>query len=161
MTSPTDIQPAKLPTAIRGYLAAQTARDTDAALRAFAPTAVVVDQDQTFRGTDEILVFLREAGAEFTYTTELISASRVDDARWVATNHLEGDFPGGVADLDYRFTMNGDLIAKLVIAPDDRRRREPVHPGSFATADGGTASDLYIQQDKFREFFAAAVGSRR
>ena len=28
-------------------------------------------------------------------------------------------------------------------------------------ADGGTARDLYIQQDKFREFFAADVGSRR
>lgn len=117
MTSPTDTQPAELPAAIRGYLAAHAARDTDAALRAFTPTAVVVDQDQTFRGTDEILAFLREAGAEFAYTTELIGASRVDDARWVATHHLEGDFPGGVADLDYRFTMNGDLIAELVIAP--------------------------------------------
>jgi hypothetical protein len=35
----------------------------------------------------------------------------------VAVNHLEGDFPGGVADLAYRFTMDCDLIAELVIAP--------------------------------------------
>ena len=36
---------------------------------------------------------------------------------WVATNRLEGDFPGGVVDLRYRFAMDGDLIAELVIAP--------------------------------------------
>jgi hypothetical protein len=35
----------------------------------------------------------------------------------VAVNHLEGSFPGGVVDLAYRFTMDGDLIAELVIAP--------------------------------------------
>jgi hypothetical protein len=35
----------------------------------------------------------------------------------VAVNHLEGNFPGGVVDLAYRFTMDGDLIAQLVIAP--------------------------------------------
>jgi hypothetical protein len=78
---------------------------------------VVVDQGQTFRGTDEVLGFLRNAGAEFTYTTELVGAQRIDEARYVATNRLEGDFPGGLADLDYRFAMDGDLIAELVIAP--------------------------------------------
>jgi len=117
MTTPTSIQPAQLPATIRGYLAAHAARDTGAALRAFAPTAVVVDEGRTFRGTDEILGFLREAGAEFSYTTELIGAQRIDDARWVATNRLEGDFPGSVAELKYRFTIDGDLITELVIAP--------------------------------------------
>ena len=93
------------------------ARDADAALRAFTPTAVVVDDGTTYRGTDEIRRFLSRAGAEFTYTTELVGAQRVDDERWVVTNRLEGDFPGGVAELRYRFAMDGDLIAELVIAP--------------------------------------------
>ena len=44
-------------------------------------------------------------------------AERVDDAHWVATNRLEGDFPGGVVDLAYRFTLRGDRIAGLHIAP--------------------------------------------
>lgn len=78
---------------------------------------MVVDQGESFRGTEEILGFLPEAGAEFSYTTELISARRIDEERWLVTNRLEGNFPGGVADLDYRFTMNGDSIAELVIAP--------------------------------------------
>ncbi|MEO3795982.1 nuclear transport factor 2 family protein [Nonomuraea sp. B10E15] len=117
MTTPISISPGQLPATIRGFLAAHAARDTETALRAFAPTAMVADQGQTFRGTDEILVFLREAGAEFSYTTELIGAQRVDDARWVSSNRLEGDFPGGVAELAYRFTLDGDLIAELIIAP--------------------------------------------
>jgi ketosteroid isomerase-like protein len=117
MTTPTSIQPSRLPATIRGFLAAHTARDTDAAARAFSATAVVVDEGRTFRGTDEILGFLCDAGAEFTYTSELIGAQCIDEARWVATHRLEGDFPGGVAELDYRFTMDGDRIVELVIAP--------------------------------------------
>ena len=115
-TSTTPTQPDQLPPTIREYLAAHTARDVDAALRAFSVTGSVTDEGQTFRGTEEIRRFLNKAGAEFSYTTELIGAQRVDDAHWVATNRLEGDFPGGVAELDYRITLADDLIAELVIA---------------------------------------------
>ncbi len=117
MTTPTSIHTDQLPATVRGYLAAHTARDADAALRAFTPTAVVVDDGTTYRGTEEIRGFLSRAGAEFTYTTTLAGAERADDAHWVAINRLEGDFPGGVADLRYRFVMDGDLIAELDIAP--------------------------------------------
>ena len=106
-----------LPATIRTYLAAHTARDADTAVRSFTSTAGVEDQGETFRGNSEILGFLRDAGSEFTYTTELIGAERVDDAHWVAVIRLEGDFPGGTADLLYRFTLDGDRIAELVIAP--------------------------------------------
>ena len=77
----------------------------------------MTDEGRTVRGREEVLGFLRHSGSEFTYTTELIAAERIDDAHWVAVNRLEGDFPGGVVDLRYRFTMAGDLIAELVIAP--------------------------------------------
>jgi ketosteroid isomerase-like protein len=117
VTTPTTIQPTDLPATIRDYLAAHVARDADTAIKAFAPDAVVTDEGRTFRGTEEILGFLRRAGSEFSYTTELTGAQRVDDGHWVAVNHLEGDFPGGVVDLAYRFTMAGDRIAALVIAP--------------------------------------------
>lgn len=117
MTTPTDIQPDQLPATVRSYLAAHAAHDVDAALRAFTPGAVVVDDGTTYRGTEEIRAFLSRAGAEFTFTTTLVGAERADDDHWVAVHHLEGDFPGGVVDLRYRFTMDGDLIAELVIAP--------------------------------------------
>jgi hypothetical protein len=117
MTAPTSIQPDQLPAPIRGYLAAHVARDADAALRAFTPTAVVADDGTTYRGTEEIRRFVSRAGLEFRYTTTLVAAERTDEAHWVVTNRLEGDFPGGVVDLRYRFAMDGDLIAELVIAP--------------------------------------------
>ncbi len=117
MTTPISVPPADLPATVRDYLAAHTARDTDAALAAFAPTAVVVDDGRTYRGTDEVRGFLADAGSEFTYTTDLVAAQRLDADRWTATLHLEGDFPGGVVDLVYRFVMAGGRIAELVIAP--------------------------------------------
>ena len=117
MTESTSIQPDQLPATIRSYLAAHEARDAETALRAFTSTAVVVDDGMTYRGTDEIRGFLSKAGSEFTYTSTLVGAQRADDAHWVATKHLEGDFPGGVVDLRYRFVMDGDSIAELVIAP--------------------------------------------
>jgi ketosteroid isomerase-like protein len=117
MNTPTRIHPDRLPATIRSYLAAHVARDADAALSAFTSTAVVVDDGTTYRGSEDIRRFLARAGSEFTYTTTLVAAERTEDVRWVATNRLEGDFPGGVVDLRYRFAMDGDLIAELVIAP--------------------------------------------
>jgi hypothetical protein len=117
MTTPTTIQPTQLPPTIRAYLTAHAAGEVGTAGRTFAPTAVVVDQGQTFRGSAQVLDFLRSAGGEFTYTTELVGAGRVDDAHWVAHVRLEGDFPGGVAELAYRFTLVEDLITELLITP--------------------------------------------
>ena len=94
MTTPQDID--RLPPAARTFLAAHRTRDVEAALRAFVPDAVVVDDGTTYRGTDGIRRFLSRAGSEFTYTTTLVGVEHDDDA-WVATHRLEGDFPGGVA----------------------------------------------------------------
>ena len=105
-----------LPTTVRDFLAASTVHDADTASALLVEDVVVVDQNETFRGRDEVHAFLRDAGAEFEYTTEQIGARRVDDDHWVVTLRLEGTFPGGVADLDYRFTLRGDLVAELVIA---------------------------------------------
>ncbi|SOD97617.1 nuclear transport factor 2 family protein [Blastococcus haudaquaticus] len=117
MTTPTSIQPDQLPATIRGFLTAHVTRNADTALRAFTPTAVVVDDGTTYRGSEEVWRFLTESGTEFSYTTQLVGAERVDEAHWVAVNRLEGDFPGGVVELRYRFALDGDLIAELVIAP--------------------------------------------
>lgn len=107
----------ELPATIRSYLAAHVARDADAAIEAFAPDAVVVDQGRTFRGRGAVLDFLHEAGTEFSYTTELVGFDRIDEEHVEVRQHLEGDFPGGVADLRYRFTLGGDRITELVITP--------------------------------------------
>ncbi|MDR7277231.1 nuclear transport factor 2 family protein [Catenuloplanes atrovinosus] len=105
-----------LPTTVRDFLAASIVHDADTASSFLVEDVVVVDQNETFRGRDEVHAFVRDAGAEFEYTTEQIGARRVDEDHWVVTLRLEGTFPGGVADLDYRFTLRGGLVAELVIA---------------------------------------------
>lgn len=118
MNTPTTIRPDDLPRTILDYLAAHDARDVDAALRTLDPEVTITDEGRTFRGTDGAGDFLSNAGAEFTFTTALVGALRVGAERWVAVNRIEGDFPGGIAELHYRFTMDGGLITELVIAPD-------------------------------------------
>lgn len=116
MTNNNASQSDLLPTIVSGFLAAHIARDADTAASFLSDDAVVVDQQETFRGRQQIHAFLRDAGSEFEYTTEHIGAHRVDDAHWLATLRLEGTFPGGVAELDYRFALRDDAIAELVIA---------------------------------------------
>ena len=105
-----------LPGAVRDFLAASTVHDADTASAFLAEDVVVVDQDETFRGREQVHAFVRDAGAEFEYTTEQIGARRVDDEHWVVTLRLQGTFPGGVAELDHRFTLREGLITELVIA---------------------------------------------
>lgn len=116
MTQHTEIPSQPLPTTVREFLAAHIARDADTASSFLTEDAVVVDQDKTFRGREETHPFLRDAGSEFEYTTEQIGARRVDGTHWVVTLRLEGTFPGGVAELDYRFALRDGLVTELVIA---------------------------------------------
>lgn len=116
MAQNTDLRSDRLPTTVRDFLAAHVVRDADAASPFLAADAVIVDQGETFRGREQVYAFLRDAGSEFEYTTEQIGARRVDDAHWVVVLRLEGTFPGGVAELDYRFTLHDELVTELVIA---------------------------------------------
>ena len=116
MTQHTDIPSASLPVTVRGFIAAHIVRDADTSSSFLTEDVVVVDQGETFRGREQVHAFLRDAGSEFEYTTEQIGARRVDDAHWVVILRLEGTFPGGVAELDYRFALRDDLVAELVIA---------------------------------------------
>jgi hypothetical protein len=107
----------ELPDSITGYLAAHQARDLDGAMPRYTADAAVTDEGRTYIGHNEIRAWLARAASEYTYTIELISAARSGDDRFDAVHHLEGDFPGGVADLHFRFTLRDGLISRLVIEP--------------------------------------------
>lgn len=107
----------QLPEVVSRYQAAHDRHDTAVALSAFAPNARVVDDGEEFRGTDEINIWLATAASEYTFTRTLVSGEPVGIDSWLVVNHLEGDFPGGGVDLRYEFTLSGDLISQLVIAP--------------------------------------------
>ena len=108
---------ARLPEAITRYQDARDQRDTQRALSAFAPDARVVDEAREYEGSDEIHGWLATAGHEFTFTRTLLGADTDGSDGWIVHNRLEGDFPGNVADLRYRFRLADGLIAELVIAP--------------------------------------------
>lgn len=57
------------------------------------------------------------AAAISTFTTEFTAATTRDAAHFDVLQRLVGDFPGGVADLHYRFTLADNLISRLVIEP--------------------------------------------
>jgi len=77
----------------------------------------VVDYGHTYAGTAAIDGWLDRAATEFTYTVQLTDARETDADHYIATQHLEGDFPGGTVDLHYRFTLRDGLVERLVIEP--------------------------------------------
>ncbi len=105
-----------LPDTITKYLISHVTRNVPAAMRWYADNAEVTDDGKTYRGHDEIRAWLASAASEYSYTTELTSARQVDEQTYVATHHLDGNFPGGTADLDFTFTLIDGRIARLVIS---------------------------------------------
>lgn len=108
---------ADLPAAVTTYLTAHRDGDAAAALAAFADEAAVTDEGHTHTGRAAVADWLATAGTEYTYTTEFRRAEKIGAAEYDVLQRLEGDFPGGVADLHYRFTMAGELVVRLVIEP--------------------------------------------
>lgn len=113
----TSIAPDDLPGVITRYLLAHRARDLDAAMPSYSTDAVVTDEGHDFHGPDEIRAWLARSASEYTYTTEVTGAFKVDSQHFDVVHHLEGNFPGGVADLHFRFTLEPPLISRLVIEP--------------------------------------------
>jgi len=106
-----------LPGVVTTYLTAHRDRDVATAIAAFTADAAVTDEGHTFAGREAIGTWLGGAGSEYTFTTEFTGATVTDATHVDVIQHLEGDFPGGVVDLHYRFTLVGDSISRLVIEP--------------------------------------------
>ncbi|MFG1933434.1 nuclear transport factor 2 family protein [Mycobacterium sp. NPDC048908] len=106
----------ELPDTINTFMTALDAREDDRALATFTTDAVVTDEGRDHKGIEEIGAWLAASVSEYTYTTAFTGATKTDTTIDVG-QHLEGNFPGGVADLHFRFTLDGALISRLVIEP--------------------------------------------
>ena len=111
------IDPADVPDVIVNYLKSHQARDLDAAVAYYTPDASVTDEGRTYSGPAAIRDWLARSASEFTYTTQMTGALMVDPSHYDVTHHLEGNFPGGVVDLHFRFELRDGLIARLLIEP--------------------------------------------
>lgn len=103
------------PDVVSRYYAAAADDDLDAVIACFAPEAHVLDENQHYRGTAEIRRWRETVASRFTYTTQITGTEQTSEDEYVASTHLEGDFPGGIVDLQQRFTVRDGLITELLI----------------------------------------------
>lgn len=110
-----------LPQVISDYLAASQRSDAGAILACFAPDALVVDEDRTWRGAAEIRQWRESVATAYQYTVELTGATALGEedgvGRYEVNTHLEGNFPGGKVDLTDHFAVRGGRIMRLEIVP--------------------------------------------
>jgi uncharacterized protein (TIGR02246 family) len=109
--------PAAVPAVVDRYFEADAIRDIDSITALFTPDAVVVDEGETRRGTAEIEQWQRGAASKYEYTTSILGTETTGPSTTRITGRLDGNFPGGTVDLNWDFTVDGELISRLVIAP--------------------------------------------
>lgn len=105
----------ELPAPIASYFANETT-DPQAVARCFAEDALVVDERHEHRGRAAIAAWNADARAKFSFTTDLLAAE-TDGTRATVRAKVTGNFPGSPIELRFRFTLAGDLIARLEITP--------------------------------------------
>jgi ketosteroid isomerase-like protein len=103
-----------LPEPIAAYFAADR-RDGEAVARCFTNDAVVKDEGRTYTGVAAIKQWETEASAKYTCTCQPLHFEQSGDVS-VVTCHIEGNFPGGKADLRFLFRLERK-ISSLEIVP--------------------------------------------
>jgi len=107
----TELTSAELPAAVRGFVEGWQARDADDVEALFVENAVVSDEGRTYRGRPEIRTWIDSSINLFSTTVTFLRAREMDGVLG-ASYRLEGDFPGGVVDLEYQFRLddNGQIV---------------------------------------------------
>ena len=106
-----------VPDVVARYFERDADRDIDSIVSLFAVDATVVDEREEHHGTAEIHAWQTGAASKYTYTTEITNTEALGPDRYLVTGRLTGNFPGGTADLKWDFTIAGQQIMRLVIAP--------------------------------------------
>jgi hypothetical protein len=106
-----------LPAVVSRYFEFDAIRDVESILALFADSATVVDEGKTRRGPTEIRAWQTGPASQYTYTTAIIGSTRLEPDRYIVNGRLTGNFPGGTAELKFDFTVAGERITRLVIAP--------------------------------------------
>lgn len=106
----------KLPDPIARYFEADKHADAALLTDSFTADAVVIDEGNTYAGREAIRRWMVNASAQYTYTVRPFDMAE-DKGRIVVASRLDGNFPGSPVNLRYLFTIDGDRIAALEIAP--------------------------------------------
>jgi ketosteroid isomerase-like protein len=110
----TIIMKTQMPQIIETYFRASNADDINALVSCFSEEAVVTDENETHRGAAAIKAWSVNVRKKYQFKAEVLRAAQKPDSL-VATAKLSGTFPGSPVNLDFRFTLKGDLISSLEI----------------------------------------------
>jgi hypothetical protein len=102
------------PPVIDRYLAAAQAGDAAALAACFTADGSALDEGNSYRGHAEIIRW-REGLREWTYTVAVLGSEPISATAYRVAVRLEGNFPGGTADLSYEFQLADGLISELRI----------------------------------------------
>src|SRR5258708_33367284 len=100
---------------ITRYFEADARRDIEAIVALFSDEAVVIDEGQTYHGTAQIRGWREGAASKYQYATQVRDTERLDEESYLVTGRLTGNFPGGTAELTWRFIVDNDLLSRLEI----------------------------------------------
>jgi hypothetical protein len=105
------------PPVVERYFRSDSRRDVENILALFTEEAIVIDDGRRWQGSDEIRAWQLGPASQYEYTVTLTGIETSDESTYVASCRLDGNFPGGTADLRFRFILAEDLIERLEIAP--------------------------------------------
>jgi hypothetical protein len=93
--------------------------DADRIAACFSESAEVTDEGETRRGREAIRQWWQGPATKYQYSVEVKDGHELGNGRFVVFTRLMGNFPGGVADLANRFTLEDGLISQLEIVSTD------------------------------------------
>jgi hypothetical protein len=105
------------PDVVKRYFEADADRNIEAIVALFSDDATVIDEGRERRGMSEIRDWQTGPASQYEYTVSVTGEEPLGDDRFRVTGRLDGNFPGGTANLNFDFTVAGDLISHLKIAP--------------------------------------------
>lgn len=103
----------ELPSVIATFFRAFNRRETHDIGALFTDSAVVIDEEQTYRGA-AIKGWVEEATTQYQPIAEVTDFIRQSD-KIIVTAQVSGTFPGSPAQIRYNFTLENDKIAALNI----------------------------------------------
>jgi hypothetical protein len=107
---------AGIPSSLASFVKANNNRDTDSLAACFCKDAVVYDDGQIMRGTDEIRQWIAELFRKFQYVVAPTNVRELTNGA-ILTATITGNFPGASVSLDYHCRTLGDKIDIMVILP--------------------------------------------
>ncbi len=104
------------PVVVTRYLNAANIGDFQSLAECFTPSGSVVDEGETYRGHAAIIGWREALAGKWIYTIAVTGSEPISADEYRVNVRAEGNFPGGVAELVYRFRLHDDLIEELVVA---------------------------------------------